>query len=53
MTPEQALNVLAQATEPNVRLTRADYVLINRALGVLEELIKKQAPVEEKVSGGD
>jgi hypothetical protein len=52
MTPEQALNILAQATEPNVRLTRADYVLINQALGVLEELIKNQLQVQEKVVGG-
>jgi hypothetical protein len=41
MTPEQALNILNQATEPGVKLTRNDYVLINQALKVLAEAIQK------------
>lgn len=48
MNPEQALNVLAQATEPNVKLTRADYVLINQALSVLSELINPKKSTEDK-----
>lgn len=43
MKPEQALNILSQATEPNVKLSRNDYVLINQALNVLRELIEKEA----------
>lgn len=54
MTPEQALNVLSQATEPNVKLTRGDYVLINQALVILSEFIKNHkliaVPANEKVS---
>jgi hypothetical protein len=40
MTPEQALNILNQATEPNVRFTKADYVAISQAINVLAEFIK-------------
>lgn len=50
MTPEQALAILSQATEPNVRLTRNDYVLINQALSVLQEFIKIHTPKEEVAS---
>lgn len=51
MNPEQALNILSQATEPNVKLTRNDFVLINQALAVLAELIKNsRIPEKENAS---
>ena len=47
MNAEQALQILSQATEPGVRLTRNDYVLIQQALNVLAETIKpKEQPKE-------
>lgn len=50
MNPEQALGILSQATEPNVKLTRNDYVLINQALSVLQEFIKTHTSKEEVAS---
>lgn len=43
MTPEQALQLIGQATEPaNIaRLTRTDYVNINAALVVLDAALKE------------
>lgn len=39
MTPEQAIVLLDQATQPGVKLTRTDYVVINHALVVLKKAI--------------
>jgi hypothetical protein len=47
MNAEQALQILSQATEPGVRLTRQDYVLIQQALTVLAEALKPKP--EEKL----
>jgi hypothetical protein len=44
MTPEQALNILSQATEPGMKLGRQDYVVIQQALNVLAEAIKPKPP---------
>jgi hypothetical protein len=44
MTPEQALNILNQATEPGMKLGRRDYVVIQQALDVLAEAIKPKPP---------
>lgn len=41
MTPEQALQILNQATQPGVRLTRQDYVLIETALSVIGSVIQE------------
>jgi hypothetical protein len=42
MNTTQAINVLAIATEPGVKLTRADYVNVHDALEVLKKLIESQ-----------
>lgn len=39
MTTEQAVAFLDQATQPGVKLTRTDYVIINHALQVLKQTI--------------
>jgi hypothetical protein len=41
MTPEQALQILREATEPAVagKITRAGYVTIDMALQVIGELV--------------
>ncbi len=44
MNPNQALQILEQATQPGVRLTRIDYVNIQLALEILDKLIN---PVKE------
>lgn len=51
MSPEQALNIVAQATEPSKvqSLSRRDYVLIDQALVVLSEFIKKNSQEEKPV----
>lgn len=45
MTPQQALQVLRDATEPaNItRISRAGYVAIDMALQVLQELVEQKA----------
>ena len=40
MTPQEAISVLDQATQPGVRLSRSDYLKIDQALGVLDALVK-------------
>ena len=40
MNPIEALNVLAIATEPGVKLTRSDYVRVQQALEVLKPLVE-------------
>ena len=42
MNPTQALQVLAIATEPGVKLSRADYVNVQSALQVLSKLVDAQ-----------
>lgn len=39
MNPKEALKVLDQATQPNNKLTRADYVTVHQALLVLDNLV--------------
>lgn len=39
MTPHEAINILAQATEPGVQLSRANYVHIDAALLVLKPIV--------------
>jgi hypothetical protein len=52
MTPTQALAVLDQATQPNARLTRDQYVIVEQALKTLAPLVKaaqengEEPPVE-------
>jgi len=50
MTPAQALQILSQATEPGVKLTRQDYIIIQQALNTLELALNQQAekPTDEK-----
>lgn len=50
MTPEQALQVLDQATQPQQvgRLSRADYVAVDAALRVLADLVNKPKSETEK-----
>lgn len=45
MKPEQALQVLSEATQPVSagRLTRADYVVIEQALSALKQFIEAHA----------
>lgn len=40
MTPAQALEVLSQATQPHAKLTRAEYVLVEQALVVLDKFLQ-------------
>lgn len=50
MSPEQALSIVAQATEPKFLLqppTRRDYALIEQAIGVLSEFIRKHSQEEK------
>lgn len=42
MTPKQALAVLDQATQPGVRVTRQDYVVVQQALELLATLLPKE-----------
>ena len=42
MNPTQALQVLAIATEPGVKLSRGDYVNVQTALEVLSKLVEAQ-----------
>lgn len=56
MSPQDALSILSQATEPAnvVRLTRTDYVHIQEALQTLNKAITPaapKAPEEPKQSG--
>ncbi len=44
MTPSEAIDILAQATEPGVRLSRANYVHVDAALLVLKMLVEAQPP---------
>ena len=44
MNPIEALNVLAIATEPGVKLTRGDYVRVQQALEVLKPLVEMTTP---------
>lgn len=46
MTPEQALDLLDKATQPNINLNRADYVSIHQALMILNNLLKPR-PVKD------
>lgn len=39
MTPMDALQVLARATEPGVRITRTDYVAIDHALCLIRDAL--------------
>lgn len=43
MNPIEALNILAQATEPGVKLTRVDFVRIQQALETLKPIAEKAA----------
>jgi hypothetical protein len=51
MTPQQALKVLSDVTEPaNAgKITRAGYVMIEQALVVLQDLIASQAEKKDQV----
>jgi hypothetical protein len=55
MNPNQALQILAQATEPGAKLTRIDFVNVQLALEVLDKLVnpnretKKPEVKEESV----
>jgi hypothetical protein len=51
MNPEQALGVLSQATEPNVKLTRNDYVLVAQALEVLVKFVRENSNSLETPKG--
>ena len=44
MTSEQALSILAQATEPGARLSRKDYVAVEQALATLNNLVQENTP---------
>lgn len=47
---QEAINVINYATQPNVRLTRADYVKIDECLGLIAEALNKTIEErEEKV----
>lgn len=39
MSPEQALSVLDQATQPSAQLDRRGYILVEQALKVISDLI--------------
>lgn len=49
LTPEQALNILGQATEPqNIpKLARVDFVNINNSLLILDAALKELAALKE------
>lgn len=47
MNPEQALNIVDQATQPGARLTRQDYVMVEQALRVIRDALPKQEPAPE------
>ena len=49
MDPKQALQILAQATEPTVRLTRIDYINIQLALETLDKLVNPKEPEVKEV----
>lgn len=55
ITPEQALNILSAATEPNNigKLTRADFVNVNAALIVLDAALKELAALKEPKPADD
>lgn len=46
MTPDQALSILDQATQPHAKLNRQDYVMVQQALLVLAEAIKTPEPID-------
>lgn len=50
MTPKQALQVLAQATEPQMigQITRDGFVQINQALVVLNQLVVASEPTDSE-----
>jgi len=52
MTNQEALNILARATEPELhgKLSRADYVIIQEALTTLQTLV---APPSAEVDESD
>lgn len=48
MDPHEAWKVLEIATQPQVHLSRTDYVRCDQALNVLGELVKKYCPKPEE-----
>lgn len=46
MTPEQALQVLSDATQPHAQIDRKGYILIEQALSVLAKAIKPEPAPE-------
>jgi hypothetical protein len=50
MDPKEALKVLDQATQPGVRLTRLDYVVVQQALEALNKLVEPVADEAAKAA---
>lgn len=53
MTPEQALELLGQATQPQLagQITRQGYAQIEQALAVLGAVVKERAEAEARQAG--
>ena len=47
MSPEQALNILDQISQPGKRFDRADYALADTAIQVLKTLVDEHAKCGE------
>lgn len=46
MTPQEALQLLDQATQPGVRVDRIGYIRIQQAIETLAKLMQPQPPQE-------
>ncbi len=53
MTGQEAINILASATEPGVKLSRVDYIHVQAALEELNKMVQAQLvpPAPEMVKG--
>ena len=40
-TPEQAIKILDDATQPGVKLSRMDYVIVQMALEILAQMVQE------------
>lgn len=48
-TPEQAIKILDDATQPGVKLNRMDYIIVQMALEVLAEVVQSSKQADKEI----